>query len=131
PESYRKDIATIYHNACHVSSLVDDILDLSQIDAHRMALRKELISLSQVAREAAASVAPLYAEAGLYLSVDIPADVPLVSADPVRIRQVLINLLYNAVRFTHQGGVVITAYLTSTDVVVAVQDTGVGIPADG
>lgn len=131
PESYRKDIATIYHNACHVSSLVDDILDLSQIDAHRMALRKSLISLSQVAQEAAASVAALYAEAGLYLSVDIPEVIPLVSADPVRIRQVLINLLYNAVRFTHQGGVVVTAYLTSTDVVVAVQDTGVGIPADG
>lgn len=127
PEVYRADIDTIHHNACHISSLVDDILDLSQIDAHRMALHKEPVTLARVAQEAVANVAPLYLEAGLSLSVDIRPDLPRVPADPVRIRQTLINLLYNSVRFTHQGGVIITAQLTSTDVIVSVQDTGVGI----
>jgi len=130
PESYRGDVESVYHNACHISSLVDDILDLSQIDAHRMALHKEPAVLSRVAQEAAANVAPLYAEAGLDLSIEVPADLPRVPADPVRIRQVLINLLYNAVRFTHQGGVTITAHTVDAEVVVAVHDTGVGIPAD-
>lgn len=128
PETYRADLQTIYHNACHISSLVDDILDLSQIDAHRMALRRERIDLSEVAQTAAAAVQSLYASAGLYLSVDLPPDLPPVFVDPVRIRQVLINLLYNAVGFTRQGGVVVTARETETEVVVAVQDTGVGIP---
>ncbi len=70
----------------------------------------------------------LYDEAGLYLFVDVPGDLPRVAVDPVRIRQVLINLLYNAVRFTHHGGVVVTAYPAANEIVVAVQDTGVGIP---
>lgn len=128
PDAYRADLQTIYHNACHISSLVDDILDLSQIDAHRMALHRERTDLSEVARAAAAAVQPLYAAAGLYLSVDLPPDLPGVLVDPVRIRQVLINLLYNAVGFTRQGGVVVTGRETDAEVVVAVHDTGVGIP---
>lgn len=128
PECYRSDIQTIIHNAEHISSLVDDILDLSQIDAHRMALRKEVLDLPAVANEAVASVLPLYTDAGLYLTVDVPGDLPRILADPVRVRQILINLLFNAVRFTHRGGVVITAYTTDADAVISVQDTGVGIP---
>lgn len=128
PECYRSDIQTIIHNAEHISTLVDDILDLSQIDAHRMALRKEVLDLPAVAHEAVASVLPLYTDAGLYLTVDVPGDFPRILADPVRVRQILINLLFNAVRFTHHGGVVITAYTTDTDTVISVQDTGVGIP---
>ncbi|MGH2458427.1 MAG: ATP-binding protein [Chloroflexota bacterium] len=131
PESYRSDIQSVFHNACHISSLVDDILDLSQIDAHRMALHREPTALARVAEEAVSNVAPLYAEAGLSLSIDMPAKLPRFPADPVRIRQVLINLLYNAVRFTHQGGVVISAHLTDHDAIVSVRDTGVGIPAEG
>ncbi len=130
PDCYRHDIQTIYHNARHVSSLVDDILDLSQVDAHRMALQKKLIDVATVAHEAASNVRPLYEEAGLYLSVDVPPDLPRIVADPVRLRQILINLLYNAVRFTHQGGVVITAYPSDGELVVSVQDTGVGIPEE-
>ena len=130
PDCYLSDLQTISHNARHISSLVDDILDLSQIDAHRMALHREPCDLSAVAREAASSVMSLYDEAGLYLFVDVPNDVPWVVVDPARIRQVLINLLYNAVRFTHHGGVNVSAYLTATDIVVTVQDTGVGIPEE-
>ncbi|HVC35658.1 MAG TPA: hybrid sensor histidine kinase/response regulator, partial [Chloroflexota bacterium] len=131
PDCYRDDLAAIYRNASHISSLVDDILDLSQIDAHRMALRKEWINLVEVAEEAAATVQALYVDAGLYLHVEVPPEAPRVPADPVRIRQVLINLLYNAVRFTHRGGVTISARRADEGVVVEVHDTGVGIPAEG
>lgn len=130
PDCYRDDLAAICRNASHISSLVDDILDLSQIDAHRMALRKERIDLPRIAREAAATVQALYVDAELYLRVDVPPEIPRVPADPVRIRQVLINLLYNAVRFTHRGGVTIGARRADEGVVVEVSDTGVGIPPD-
>jgi len=130
PDCYRDDLAAIHRNATHISSLVDDILDLSQIDAHRMALRKDWIDLEQVARDAAATVQALYVDAELYLRVDVSPEFPRVPADPVRIRQVLINLLYNAVRFTHRGGVTISARHADEGAVVEVHDTGVGIPPD-
>lgn len=128
PASYRGDIEAIHRNACHVSNLVDDILDLSQVDAHRMALHREPILLAEVVREATASVAALYADAGLDIRLEIPDDLPAIPADPVRIRQVLINLLYNSVRFTHRGGVTIGAHVGAAEVIVSVSDTGIGIP---
>ena len=130
PESYRVDVQAIYRNACHISSLVDDILDLSQIDSHRMGLEKELISVAEVAGEAVTSIDALYADAGLTLTLDVPPELPRVPADPGRVRQVLVNLLFNAVRFTQRGGVTITAGLADHELVVAVADTGVGIPPD-
>ncbi len=130
PDCYREDLAAIHRNASHISSLVDDILDLSQIDAHRMALRKEWIDLEQVAQEAAETVQSLYEDAGLFLKIDVPAAVPRVPADAVRVRQVLINLLYNAVRFTHRGGVTLAACPAEDGVIVEVHDTGVGIPSE-
>ncbi len=130
PDAYRADLEVIHRNARHISSLVDDILDLSQIDAHRLALRKERMEVAQVVEDAVANVAALYADAGLSLSVDVPSDLPSVPADPVRVRQTLINLLYNAVRFTHQGGVTLLARRVDDEVVLEVRDTGVGIPAE-
>lgn len=130
PESYRVDVQAIFRNACHISGLVDDILDLSQIDSHRMGLDKELISLSKVAGEAVTSIDALYVDAGLTLTLDLPPDLPRVPADPGRVRQVLVNLLFNAVRFTQRGGVTITACVKDHEMLVMVSDTGVGIPLE-
>lgn len=130
PPVYQRDVDTIYRNARHLSSLIDDILDLSQIDAARLGLLRERMSLSDLAREAADMVEPLYRRKGLYLTTDIPADLPSVMVDRTRIRQVLVNLLGNAVRFTDKGGVRVGAWLRDRDVVVAVADTGRGIPPE-
>lgn len=130
PESYRGDVEAIHRNACHISGLVDDILDLSQIDSQRMGLHKEPISLRKVVREAIGNVERLFADAGLEVTVDLPEGLPLVQADPDRIRQVLVNLLYNAVRFTRRGGVTVSAHVADHDVVVEVRDTGSGIPPE-
>ncbi|MBX6770086.1 MAG: response regulator [Chloroflexi bacterium] len=127
PESYRGDLEAIYRNACHLSNLVDDVLDLSQIEADRMGLQKEQLRLAPVVDEAVTTIARLYAAKGLSLEVEVPLDLPPVYADRTRIRQVLINLLNNAVRFTNQGGVTIRAWSEGMDVVVAVRDTGIGI----
>jgi len=130
PDDYRDDIQTIYRNAQHLSSLVDDVLDLSQIEAGRMGLVQVPLSLATVIQEAIDTVAALYTSKGLTLRADLPSSLPIVEADRTRIRQVMLNLLSNAVRFTEQGGVTITADNDEEWVTVSVTDTGTGIPMD-
>ncbi len=127
PAAYRADVEAIHRNACHLSSLVDDVLDLSQIEADRMGLQKERTHLAPVVDEAASVVARLYEAKGLFLRTEIPLDLPPAHVDRTRIRQVLINLLNNAVRFTTTGGVTIRGWAQGNDLVVAVHDTGSGI----
>ena len=128
PERYQGDVEAIYRNACHLSDLVDDVLELSQIDANRLGLEKELVPLAEIADEAVAAVASMFRDKQLALVTHIPSDVPPLYVDRTRIRQVLINLLNNAARFTEEGGVRISAESDGHEVVVSVADTGVGIP---
>ena len=127
PETYREDVEAIYRSASHISHLVDDILDLSQIEAHRMGLHKERVSLVRIVDEAVATIGSLFRDKGLFLRVSLPPDLPLVYVDPTRVRQVLLNLLSNAARFTDDGGVTVTARPNEREVVVSVADTGVGV----
>ncbi len=127
PDVYRGDLEAIYRNACHLSNLVDDVLDLSQIEADRMGLQKEQVRLAPVVDEAVTTIARLFHAKGLAITVEVPLDLPAVYVDRTRIRQVLINLLNNAARFTSVGGVTIRAWSEGADVIVAVADTGIGI----
>ncbi len=129
PDRYRGDVEAIYRNACHLSDLVDDVLELSQVDTNRVGLHKELTALGEVVDEAVATVASMFRDKQLSLVTNIPKDLPLLTLDRMRIRQVLINLLNNAARFTDEGGVRVSAEADAREVVVAVTDTGVGIPA--
>jgi signal transduction histidine kinase/CheY-like chemotaxis protein len=131
PAPYRGDVEAIFRSAKHLSQLIDDVLDLSQVEAGRMGLVKEPLMLADVAQEAANTVYHLFERKGLSLRVEQADGVPPVLADRTRIRQVLMNLLNNASRFTDQGGVVITITHDEQAEVVAVKDSGVGItPAD-
>ncbi len=130
PTRFRSDVETIHRNACHLSDLVDDVLDLGRMDADRLALQRKRSSLAAITGEAVGAVERLYAGAGLRLTVDIPSDLPTLSVDPTRIRQVLINLLTNAVRYTDEGGVRVSARREGSDVVVSVADTGVGVSSE-
>lgn len=94
-----------------------------------MALSREWISLHEIVAEAADTVRGLFASKGLYLHVRTPKDLPQVFADPLRIRQVLLNLLSNAGRFTERGGVTIACENDGDALRVSVTDTGPGIPA--
>lgn len=125
----RDDLATIYRNAGQIANLVDDVLDLSQIDAHRMALEKQPTQLSHLADEVVAMVESLFRRKGIELLVDVPRELPALVVDPNRIRQILINLLNNAARFTNDGGVTIHARRQGSEVIVSVSDTGIGIAA--
>jgi signal transduction histidine kinase/CheY-like chemotaxis protein len=127
PPALLADITAIQRNSQHLSKLVDDVLDLSQVEAGRMALSKDWAYLQEITREAAQTVHPLYESKGLYLEMDVPPDLPPAFCDSTRIRQVVINLLSNAGRFTERGGVRVAAWCDNGDVVVSVTDTGPGI----
>jgi len=130
PPPYRGNVDAIYRSGQHLLSLIDDVLDLSQIEAGRMALTKERINLGEVIEEAVDIVDSFMEAKGLSLQVEVPEDVPLVYADRTRLRQVLLNLLNNSCRFTERGSVTVRVEVEEAEVVVSVADTGVGIPRD-
>jgi signal transduction histidine kinase/CheY-like chemotaxis protein len=123
----RGDVEQIYQSSRHLLSLIDDILDLSALDMHRLGLTFEETAIQTVIAEAVAVVHDLFQAKHLYLRVQVEPGLPMLRVDPTRIRQVLINLLTNASRFTATGGVTITAQLSGSAVQVAVADTGIGI----
>jgi signal transduction histidine kinase/FixJ family two-component response regulator len=124
------DLAVILRNSQHLSNLIDDVLDLSQIETGRMALSKERAMLVEIIETAAAAVRPLYQSKGLYLETDVEPRLPLVVCDPTRIREVVLNLLSNAGRFTERGGACVRAWRQDDEVLVSVRDTGPGIAPD-
>jgi nitrogen-specific signal transduction histidine kinase/CheY-like chemotaxis protein len=130
PPAYREDAEAIYRNAQHLSALVDDVLDLSQIEAGRMGLHKTVVPMADVVAEAVATVAGLVQRTHLDLQIDLPPDLPDGYVDRTRIRQVLINLLSNAVRFTDQGGITIRGRADDHWLTLSVSDTGIGIRAE-
>jgi signal transduction histidine kinase/CheY-like chemotaxis protein len=127
PPALLTDIDTIYTNSRHLSKLVDDVLDLSQVEAGRMALSKEWTALQETIQAAVLAVQPLFRSKELYLEMEITPDLPKIFCDSTRIRQVVLNLLSNAGRFTERGGVRVKAWREKDDVLISVSDTGPGI----
>ena len=127
PASLLTDISAIRRNAEHLSTLVNDVLDLSQVEAGRMALSRAWVDLATLIGDALSVVQPLYESRGIYLKSDVEADLPPVFCDETRVRQVTINLLGNAGRFTEQGGVIIRCRRERSDALISVIDTGPGI----
>jgi len=136
PETYRKvtwsptlrgDIEQIYRSSRHLSALIDDILDLSALEAQQLGLTINEARLEDVIEDAIAVFRNLYQAKRLYLRTNMAPNLPLLRIDTTRIRQVLLNLLANAIRFTREGGVTVTARVVDRGVEVAVADTGIGI----
>jgi signal transduction histidine kinase/CheY-like chemotaxis protein len=123
----RGDIEQIYRSSRHLSTLIDDILDLSALEVHQLGLVVEETNVQNVIDEAVAVVHDLYRAKHLYLKIDPASDLPSSCIDTTRIRQVLLNLLSNAIRFTRVGGVTVRTRLVDGDIQVSVADTGIGI----
>jgi signal transduction histidine kinase/CheY-like chemotaxis protein len=131
PGSYRTDVNTIYRNCQHLVSLVNDVLDLSRVEVQRLPVLKERVNVEEdVVLNVVEIIRPLAERKQLLLRSELAGGLPWVHADPVRLRQVLLNLLSNAVRLTEQGSVTVRTMLIENRVVVSVTDTGPGIPAD-
>ena len=116
--------------------IINDILDLSKLEAGKLEIETVDFDFSDILDECITLIEPNIEEQGLSLSVMCDDKVPdRVRADPVRLRQVLINLLGNAVKFTHEGGIGIEVQLAAEDgdnrtLKFTIRDTGIGIPAD-
>lgn len=126
PEGLRQDIEDIYLSSSHLARLIDDILDLAQIEAHRMILRREEADVSEIAREAADMIRPWLARRGLTFTERYQGDLPPLYLDRTRIRQVILNLLNNAARFTERGAVSLLVKRQDDYALVSVSDTGPG-----
>jgi signal transduction histidine kinase/DNA-binding response OmpR family regulator len=131
PSALLADLRIIFRNAQHLSDLIDDVLDLSQIETGHMALTRERVALGAVFETAVTAVRPLYDSKGLSLSVEMPADLPMPFCDRTRIREVVLNLLSNAGRFTERGGVELRAWHDGAFIVCSITDTGPGIAEEG
>lgn len=129
-ELYKGYIAHIREGAGHLLELINDVLDLSKIEAGRIDLYHEDLSASEALSEVMSVIRPLAEAKKLQVVGDLPA--PLrVYADRTRFKQILYNLLSNAVKFTHEGGRVwVEASRRGDRVWISVSDTGVGIPAE-
>jgi len=127
PPAYMRDLGIVYRNARHLQDLVDDVLDLSRIEAARMGLLREETDPGELIREVVETARGLVESRGLELHLQIPKHLPRLWIDPVRVRQVLFNLLNNAARFTEEGSVTVRAEVSDGHLLISVEDTGVGI----
>ncbi len=127
PGAYRGDVMAAYRNARHLRALIDDVLDLSRIEAGEMPLNRAMERLDEVIREAADMVRGFVEARGLALVLTLEPEVPPLYIDRTRIRQVLLNLLINSTRFTDRGHVGVTTRLDGDEVVVTIDDDGRGI----
>ncbi len=111
--------------------LVDDLLDVSRVMRGKIELRKERVELSTVVARAVETVQPLIEAQGHDLTVQLPSESLALDADPVRLAQVVANLLTNAAKYTEaNGGIRLTAQREGGEVVLCVRDTGIGIAPD-
>jgi signal transduction histidine kinase len=122
-----KQLGMVYRSAKHLLSLINDILDLSKIEAGKMASALEEFDARQLIGNAEKTVAPLAEKKGLRLVTSVASDVHTVTADRRRIQQILLNLLDNAIKFTDSGSVTIDCRRIGGNLRISVEDTGMGI----
>jgi len=125
----RKSIEIIERQTCQITRLVDDLLDISRISHDKLELRTEPTELASVVQSAVETARPIIQRQGHDLTIRLPDASVLLKADPVRLGQVFANLLNNAAKFTPPGGrIEISAEAQADEIVVAVRDSGIGIP---
>lgn len=136
PEGQRKLLGTIVTEAVSLLGIIDDILDFSKIEAGMLELEKRPFDLTRSVAEVVAGLALKAEQKGLALVSRLPADLPVrLVGDRVRLRQILVNLIANALKFTHEGEVAVTVETVHADdrhatLRFRVTDTGIGISAE-
>lgn len=124
----RQYVQYVLTSARHQLQLINDILDLSKVEAGRMELHRTWMPLAPLAEAVQTIVQPLADKQGVRLHVAVDANLPELFVDAVRVKQVLYNLLSNGIKFTPSGGsVTLTAKACGSHVEIAVEDTGIGI----
>lgn len=127
---FRRSIDRLAYGSERLNKLVDNILDLTKMEAGKMVFDIQPTDMRTVLKEMADFFEPRALEKKLNIKADVSEGLPLVMADAEKIRQVLSNLIHNAIKFTNKGGITLRAKPEGSFVEVRVEDTGVGIPKD-
>ncbi len=130
PAPTQQDVERIHAYSLHLGGLIGDVLDLATSDAGQLRLNNDFIELGQVLRITADSGRQMAADKGLTWEVDLPESGPWIWGDATRLRQVALNLIGNAIKYTERGGVSLRLQVGSDVAVVTVSDTGLGIAHD-
>jgi PAS domain S-box-containing protein len=128
----QQDLTAIFNSGQHLLGLINDILDLSRIEAGKMELTFDDVNIADLVSSVMSTAAGLVKDKSIKLKPEMAEGLPLVRADAMRVRQVLINFLSNAAKFTEEGEIVVKAYQEQLDngqpaVTITVTDTGPGI----
>ncbi len=131
-EQQQQDLNAIYNSGQHLLGLINDILDLSKIEAGKMELSMEEMNISDTINSVMSTASGLVKDKTVKLKQDVPPKLPTIRADPMRIRQVLLNLISNAAKFTDEGSITVSAepHIGPTghsEIMVSITDTGPGI----
>ncbi len=126
-EEQKKQLNMVKNSGNHLLGMINDLLDIAKIEAGRVDLSLETFEIHDVITEVAEGLSPAVEEKGLELSVDVPEGITFAS-DRRRVKQVLMNFLSNAVKFTDKGNIKITAGVYEDDMIeIRIIDTGIGI----
>jgi signal transduction histidine kinase len=123
-------IRSVHKSGTHLLGLINSILDFSRIEAGKVEVHAEEFDLAELVAECIESSLPLVRGKPLRVDKDVSLDLPLLSADRIKVKQVLLNLVGNAIKFTAGGRVVVRARTSGESVQVSVVDTGIGIRED-
>jgi PAS domain S-box-containing protein len=129
----RRQLGRIESNGRHLLTIINEILDISRIEAGRMPLQISRFDIPQLVNEVRAELEPIILRSRLTVAVDLAQDLKALSSDRQKVKQILLNLLSNALKFTHEGTVTISARRRAKQraMDLSVTDTGIGIaPAD-
>lgn len=126
-EEQDKQLRMVYASAKHLLDLINDVLDISKIEAEQLNVVQESFDLVASLEKVMKSSQPLADKKGIELTASIASDVGLIKSDSRRVEQILLNLISNAIKFTEQGFVRMNCEINEHRVIIAVKDSGIGI----
>jgi signal transduction histidine kinase len=125
----RRNLSRIDANARHLLTLINEILDITRIEAGRMPIQVVPFNLHELVHEVTTELEPIISRSGLEIVSTLPTELQALKTDRQKVKQILVNLLSNALKFTQKGSVTIKAQPAARRMVsIAVIDTGIGIP---
>lgn len=126
-EEQKKQLGMVYNSSEHLLALINDVLDISKIEAGQLQLVNEVFDPRDVVKKAVSTIRPLAEKKHLNLEVEIAPEVKTIFGDQRRVEQILINLLGNAVKFSEKGVIGVSCSLKTKQVLFQVKDNGIGI----
>jgi signal transduction histidine kinase len=125
----RRQLGRIESNGRHLLTIINEILDISRIEAGRMPLQVSTFRIPDLVAEVKSELEPIILRSRLSVTMDLPKDLRPISTDRQKVKQILLNLLSNALKFTHEGGVTISVHRNPIErtLTLSVADSGIGI----